>query len=114
MMASANFQFTLNLTFLLGLVTVFNASATVLSQDKKLSIQVENVQLRDLFREIEDNSEYSFFFNDQYAQLDKKVSLLTRDEKIENVQRKEHDGKIKESVVFHSKPWGWFMLCLNE
>ena len=40
--------------------------------------------------------------------------LKVKDEKIENVQRKEHDGKIKESVVFHSKPWGWFMLCLNE
>jgi hypothetical protein len=76
---------TMKLTVFLSLLAVINLTASVYSQNKKISIQVENIQLRDLFREIENNSEYAFFFNDQYSQLENKVSVETKNEKIENI-----------------------------
>ncbi len=79
---------TMKLFIIISMLAVLNVTASVYSQNKKLSIQVENVQLRDLFREIENNSEYAFFFNDQYSQLDKRVSLVTNDEKLENILEK--------------------------
>jgi TonB-linked SusC/RagA family outer membrane protein len=75
----------MKLTALLSLLAVINLTASVYSQKKEISIQVENIQLRDLFREIENNSEYAFFFNDQYAQLENKVSVKMDNEKIENI-----------------------------
>ncbi len=76
---------TMKLSVIFSLVAILNVSASVYSQNKKLSIQVENIQLRDLFREIENNSEYAFFFNDRYAELEKLVNLESKDEKIESV-----------------------------
>jgi len=75
----------MKLALLLSMVTMLNISAMVTSHDKKLSILVDNVQLRNLFLEIENNSEYVFFFNTQDAQLDEKVSFSTRDEGIESI-----------------------------
>lgn len=60
-----------------------NASAAVYSESNAISIQVENIKLRDLFREIENNSDYAFFFNDEFAELDKSVSLEISNENIE-------------------------------
>ena len=66
---------TMKLSVILSLAAILNVSASVYSQNKKLSIQVENIQLRDLFREIENNTEYAFFFNDRYSELEKLVTL---------------------------------------
>jgi TonB-linked SusC/RagA family outer membrane protein len=76
---------TMKLTVILSLFAVINLTANVYSQNKKISIQVEDIQLRDLFREIENNSEYAFFFNDQYSQLESTVSLEIKNENIENI-----------------------------
>jgi TonB-linked SusC/RagA family outer membrane protein len=76
---------TMKLSVILSLAAILNVSASVYSQNKKLSIQVENIQLRDLFREIENNTEYAFFFNDRYSELEKLVTLESRDERIESV-----------------------------
>jgi TonB-linked SusC/RagA family outer membrane protein len=75
----------MKLTTLLSLLAVINLTASIYSQDKEISIQVENIQLRDLFREIENNSEYAFFFNDQYSQLENTVTVKTENERIENI-----------------------------
>ncbi|MBN2610788.1 MAG: TonB-dependent receptor [Bacteroidales bacterium] len=75
----------MKLSVLISLLAVLNVTANVYSQNKKLSIQVENIQLRDLFREIENKTEYAFFFNDRYADLENLVTLKTKDEKIESV-----------------------------
>ncbi|MGD2035717.1 MAG: SusC/RagA family TonB-linked outer membrane protein, partial [Bacteroidales bacterium] len=61
---------------------------------KKISIKVEDVQLRDLFREIEKNSEYSFFFNEQFEELNKKVSMEITDENISNILDKLLDNTL--------------------
>jgi TonB-linked SusC/RagA family outer membrane protein len=75
----------MKLSVVFSLAAILNVSASVYSQNKKLSIQVENIQLRDLFREIENKTEYAFFFNDRYSELENLVNLESRDEKIESV-----------------------------
>jgi TonB-dependent starch-binding outer membrane protein SusC len=73
------------LSLLLGLLSVTNVTASVYSQNDKITIQADDMRLRDLFREIENNSEYAFFFNDQFAQLDTKVSFVSKNEKIDHI-----------------------------
>lgn len=75
----------LGLSLLISLIAVINTAASVYSTSNAISVQVENVKLRDLFREIENNSDYAFFFNDQYAELDKEVSLAIKDQKIDEI-----------------------------
>lgn len=74
--------FLLLLVILLAGTTV---SARVYSENKKISINVKDVQLRELFREIENNSEYAFFFNDQFKELETMVSMDITDENINTV-----------------------------
>jgi TonB-dependent starch-binding outer membrane protein SusC len=82
---SRKFPKAILLSFLLGFLTVINVTASVYSQNDKISIQADDMRLRDLLREIENNSEYAFFFNDQFPQLDTKVSFVSKNEKIENI-----------------------------
>jgi len=57
----------------------------VLSQPRLLDVRVENMRLRDVFREIEKSSGYAFFFSDQYAGLEEPVSLDIEDQSIEYI-----------------------------
>lgn len=77
--------FTMKLLMVLTLVAALNVSAIVHSQDNKLSIQAESIKLRDLLREIESKSNYAFFFNDQYSDLEQKITLKIQNENIEYV-----------------------------
>lgn len=76
---------TMNFMVLISLFAVLNVSASVYSKGEKISINVEDIQLRELFREIENNSEYAFFFNDQYTELDNRVSLEITAENISTI-----------------------------
>ena len=75
----------MKLALLLCMVTMLNISAMVTSHGKKLSVLANNVQLSNVLREIENNSEYVFFINTRDAQLDEKVSFSARDEEIESI-----------------------------
>ena len=76
---------TMQLVIAISLIAVINVAAAVYSEGEKISINVEDVQLRELFREIENNSGYAFFFNDQYRELDKRVSLEITAENISTI-----------------------------
>jgi TonB-linked SusC/RagA family outer membrane protein len=73
----------LRFVILISVLAGPNLAAKVYSESNAISIQVENIKLRDLFREIESNSDYAFFFNDQYSELDQSVSLEIKNERIE-------------------------------
>jgi TonB-linked SusC/RagA family outer membrane protein len=60
---------------LLGLLFLFQIPLAMYSQDQKLNLNVENMRLRDVFREIEGMSDYAFFFSDQYPELDNTISV---------------------------------------
>ncbi len=82
---SKRLMLTIKLAALISLIAVMNISANVFSKGEKISINVEDIQLRELFREIENNSDYAFFFNDQYGELDNRVSLEISAENITTI-----------------------------
>jgi len=90
---------TSKLFFIIGLFAVLNASANVYSDSKRISIQVKDVEIRELFREIENNSEYTFFFNEQFAELDKKVSMDITDQNISMILDKLLDNTLMDYEI---------------
>ncbi len=75
----------MRLTFLIILVGLLEVSASVYSQQTKLSLSMGNVTLEEVFRRIEDNSKYVFFYNAEQVQLDQKVNLNVENQKIEEI-----------------------------
>lgn len=52
------------------------------SQSAKITMQLKNVTVREVFHEIESNSEFIFIFRDDALNLDRKVSLDVKDKTI--------------------------------
>ncbi len=84
----------MKLTFLIILIGLLEVSASVYSQQSKLSMSLKNVTLVDAFRKIEDSSNFVFFYNAEQIQLDQKVSL--------NAENRSIDEILNE--LFHDKP----------
>ena len=53
------------------------------SQTTVMSINLKNKTVKEVFSEIENNSEYSFFYRDGVVDLERKVSINLKNEKIE-------------------------------
>lgn len=58
------------------------------ANSQTLSLELNNVTLREAFRVIEKESEFSFFYNDAFADLNKKVSISVRNETLANIMGK--------------------------
>jgi TonB-linked SusC/RagA family outer membrane protein len=71
------------LILFLGVTTVFAIPGT--AQQAKVSLKMDDVALRDVFREIERQSDYDFFYNDQYIDLNSKVSVEEKSEPVSEV-----------------------------
>ncbi len=65
----------MKLTTLLVLIFVFNASASLYSQNSKISLQVENESLNEIFNKIEEQSEFRFFYQNEQIKDVKKKSV---------------------------------------
>jgi hypothetical protein len=79
---------TCNLIVVISMLAVINISASVHSENRKISIKADDMQLRDLFREIENNSEYAFFYSEQYSELDRKISMDITEGNINTIMSK--------------------------
>ena len=76
----------MKVTLLLTLFTTLNVSAVVYSQNtKKLNLSVNDKSLLDVIRMIEQQSNYRFFFSDNYQDLSNLVSLKAKGENIDDI-----------------------------
>lgn len=75
---------TMKVSFFLTLITL-NVSAIVHSQDVKLNIIARDKSLIEVIRSIEKQSNYRFFFSDNYQDLNSLVSLDMQDKTISEV-----------------------------
>ncbi len=75
------------LTILLMLISFVQISVKAHSQDGKLDLNVQNVSISEVFEEIEDNSAYRFFYDNDLEDLSKEVTISTRQEEIAVVMR---------------------------
>lgn len=64
----------ISIFFMFLSIGVASASSTY-SQNAMLSLKVQNKTLKDVFRDIESQSEYIFFYNDEAVNVNKRVSV---------------------------------------
>ena len=68
--------------YFIGLMAV---SANSYSQKTKFSFLLENVSVKEVFAQIEKNSEFVLFYNEDYVDINRKVSVDVKGEVVENV-----------------------------
>ncbi len=76
---------TMRITIFLLTAFVFTANAKGYSQAAKFSMSLDNVTVESVFHEIESNSDFMIFFQDQNIDLDRKVMVKAKDESIDGV-----------------------------
>ena len=75
----------MKLSFIILFVCLFQMSATVYSQNGLFTIETKNSTMRELFKEIEQQSNYRFFYNDVLTDIDQKVSISEKDKRIDEL-----------------------------
>lgn len=91
----------------LGISSSFAGDSSNYSQMKTLSVNVTNKTLRDVFQEIEKSSQFVFFYLDKDVDMNRKVSLNTKDKKIEDILSELFEGtscsyRISDRQIFVS------------
>lgn len=100
---------TLNVSILwliLGIEVGF--AAETYSQKTVFSISITNQSVREVFDYIEHNSEFIFFYLNQTVELDRKVSLNLKEQRIENIldqifENTDNTYTIKDRQIFITK-----------
>ena len=92
------------LTMLLILISFMQISAKVYSQEGKLDINVKNLSIQKIFEEIEGNSEYRFFYDNEQVDLSKNVSINTKGEELTTLLKELFKGtdltyEIKDQLI---------------
>jgi len=75
----------MKLTGLLIFVALVQATASVYSQTTLLSLNMKNSSLKEVFREIEKQSEFTFLYNDAKINVNKEVSVDFQSGKVEDI-----------------------------
>lgn len=89
----AHFLRVMRLTLLLLLLGVGNLYATsTYSQSTRLSVNLENGTMKQLFEEIQEQSEFIIFYKDSDVDLEKKVSVKAERFSVERILRKAFEG----------------------
>lgn len=68
--------------FFVGLLTF---SVSSLAQQTKLSLKFDEVSVKEIFNQIEEKSEFVFFYNEDYIDVNRKISLNVKNESVENI-----------------------------
>jgi len=88
----------MKITVFLMLTFMLNATAKVYSQLGKVSLQLENREIADVLREIENNTEYSFFYQREQIDVTRKVSVDVEDKSVKSVLDQIFEG---ENIEYH-------------
>ncbi len=74
---------TMKLTFIILMGCLMQVSASVYSQSKKFSFNFQNKQVVDVLKEIEENSDYRFFYQREQVDVTRKVDLKVNDRSVD-------------------------------
>ena len=75
----------MKLTVFLIVVLTMQVSATVYSQNKKLSLNMQGNSIKEVLQQIEAQSEYRFIYENEKVNLDTKVSIRVTDEVVDKI-----------------------------
>ncbi len=84
----------MKLTAFLFVVFTMQVTATVYSQNKKLSLNMQGNSIKEVLQQIEAQSEYRFIYENEKVNLDTKVNIRVTDEVVEKILKQlfEKDG----------------------
>jgi len=75
----------MKLSFLLCFLGMLQVSASVYSQNGKISFSYKDKTVKQVLSDIENKTEYRFFYNEDFIDLDRKVNLEGSDMNVEDV-----------------------------
>jgi hypothetical protein len=76
---------TMKLTLIFLLACFMQLSATVYSQSTKLTLDVKDKRIEEVLREIEENSDFRFFYQREQVDVEKKISISVDNKTVENI-----------------------------
>ena len=83
----------MKITIFLLFAFMLNVTATVYSQVRKVSLQLEDQEIADVLREIEEKTEYSFFYQREQIDVTRKVSVQVEEQSVKSVLDQIFEGK---------------------
>ncbi len=83
----------MKLTILLLLVALMQVSATVYSQSTKFKFRVENKQIVEVLKEIEESSNFRFFYIREQVDVERKVSVKANNATVEQILDELFEGE---------------------
>lgn len=86
-------------------ITLLSVSASTYSQQAKLSVKLKNATLKEVLQQIQNSSEFEFFFNHEAVDLEKRISLSMEDASVEQIltevlKTQGVSFKVVDNVVF--------------
>lgn len=82
----------MRLTFLFLLFGLMQVAASSYSQNTKLNLELENVQVRDVIQEIENQSKFRFAYSSEFIDLNRKVNISLQNQSIDESLKVLFDG----------------------
>ena len=76
---------TMKLTVFILFLTLMQVSATVYSQATKFTFRAENKQVVEVLRQIEESSDFRFFFLREQVDVERKVTVIAREATVEQI-----------------------------
>jgi TonB-dependent starch-binding outer membrane protein SusC len=75
----------MKLSVLLTCILSVNMMASVYSQNARFNLDVKDQSVRDVLKTIEKESDFRFFYNDEFTDLDKKLTFALTDKSIDDL-----------------------------
>ena len=89
----------MRITIFLLLVLALHLSASVYSQQTKLSLNYDNATIREVLRSIEDQSSFKFLLQDERIDIDQKINIRMNEADIYSILDKIFDNKSVQYTV---------------
>lgn len=83
--ASKTFLLAMKLSIILCFVGMIQVSASVYSQNSKMSFSYKDITVRDVLDDIEKSTNYRFFYNEDFIDMNRKVTMEGTDLKVEEL-----------------------------
>ena len=77
----------MKLTLMITVVCLMQVSASVYSQSVKFSFDFHNKQIRDVLKEIEEQSDYRFFYQEEQVDVEREVNIRCSDKTVDEILR---------------------------
>lgn len=75
----------MKLTTFLCLISLLPVSASLFSQNHALTLDIQNKTVKEVFDQMEQQSQYRFFYNDNFTDLNKRVTFNVTQMKIQDI-----------------------------